>query len=104
VFKVPSQLSSKEPLLKSVVAWAADIIRSIRELQALPVLAGVLVEDVSLVSANTTAVQHKLGRVPRGFVVTNLTDNATVWHGQAPDANALYLYASTDTTVDLWVF
>lgn len=65
------------------------------------ILDGKLVENVNL---NTAAsVQHKLGRVPRGWIVVDRNANAQVW-STAKDKNFLTLSSSGAVVVTIWVF
>lgn len=51
-----------------------------------------LIEDVALVSASTTLVQHKLGREIRGWRLNKQTANAVVWEDETSTADrSLYL-------------
>lgn len=53
---------------------------------------------------NTTIViEHKLQRVPSGFIITSIDSNINVWM-TAKDDKRLYLSSSGSVTVDLWVY
>ena len=72
-----------------------------------PIIDGQLLEGVDVTSAAVTPVPHKLGRVPRGMVVTQATDY--VFQTQAPDSKFLYLQTVAIVTggaikINLWVF
>lgn len=69
------------------------------------VIDGVLLEDISLVSASTTSVPHKLGRNIQGWIVVRNDTNCAVWETTASTDNEfIALNTSADTTVSLWVF
>lgn len=71
------------------------------------VIDGVLIQNVPLSSAGTNYVEHKLGRAPMGWFVTNFRANVAVWKEETDDNSPkllLPLKCSTDCTVDLWVF
>lgn len=68
---------------------------------------GVLLEAISLSTGDTNAVEHKLGRAPRGWIVVRQRAAASIWDSQ--DANvfktkSLALECSADVIIDLWVF
>jgi hypothetical protein len=65
-------------------------------------LAGRAIESVAL-TTGATAVQHKLGRVPRGWFVTDIDAAATV-RRTAWSTKTLTLVASASCTVNLWVY
>ena len=76
----------------------------INVLAGLPILDGVLLENVTLTTADTP-VAHGLGRVPRGcFMVKGNTSVA--WSATTPaDDKFVYLLCASGTkTVSLWVF
>lgn len=73
---------------------------------AVPLLDGVLVEDVAL-TTSTKSVKHGLGRAPTGWLLVRKTANANVWDAQDSNAHpelTLDLVASGSVTVSLWVF
>jgi len=78
---------------------------------AVALLGGQLVSRQALSATASTAVSHKLGRVPRGWIVVRNSANAVVYEytpaaGQpaALNSQTLVLQASAATTVDLWIF
>jgi len=78
----------------------------ITALSNVPLLDGVLLENVALVSGSFTAVPHRLARPWRGYIVVANGANAVIWN-QAPGTDAgvfLNLQSSANTTVNLWVF
>ena len=68
-----------------------------------PLLDGRLLEDVALNAAANTDINHGLGRVPRGWILTDQSAAATVYR-VAWTTTTLTLLASGATTVDIWVF
>jgi hypothetical protein len=84
---------------------AGDAIRSLREI---PILNGVLIEGVALLSASSTRVYHNLGRAYRGYIVVSNNKASTVHVDESSNSNPLKYIAlkspSTDSTVSLWVF
>jgi hypothetical protein len=73
----------------------------------LPILDGQLVENISLTSGSTTAINHGLSRAIRGWFVVKQNASAIIW---AVDANQtlpirqLVLSTSANVTINLWVF
>lgn len=84
-------------------AWNTDVVQALRELQALPILKGVMISDVAL-TASDVSVLHGLGRIPAGFWVVNKTAEADVWQPAAATKTILHLQAASAVTVDIWVF
>lgn len=81
-----------------------DAIASpLRDLQGIPILDGVLVNDQALASATTTTFNHKLGRKPQGYLITKRSAAADIYD-TAFTKTAMTLHASAAVTVSLWVF
>lgn len=77
-------------------------------LTKMPILAGRLIERVPggpLVNIGTgdTLIAHLLGRLPRGWIVTDRDADARIWRIRA-DTRYLTLRASVSVNVALWVF
>ena len=70
------------------------------------VLDGILLENISLLSASSNTVNHKLGRKIKGWIVTKIQANANVWENstQPLPSSTLILDVSADCTVSLYVF
>lgn len=74
------------------------------KITACPLLDGILIEDVAL-TTSATNVNHKLNRVPIGWIVVNNNANAVVYSSAASlPKQYLTLTASASCTVSLWVF
>lgn len=68
---------------------------------------GVLLTAVSLSTGGTNAIEHKLGRAPRGYIVVRQRANASIWDSQDTNifkTKSLALECSANVIVDLWVF
>jgi len=84
------------------------LIKSLNPVLNNPILDGVLLESVSLVTGSDNVVNHTLGRPLVGWFVTRLRASATIYDKQ--DANTgtpnltLVLVSSANVTVDLYVF
>jgi hypothetical protein len=74
-----------------------------------PLLSGRLIEDISLTPGGAaTTVEHKLGRMPRGWIVTRqeAVGVAMAALSASWDENNLYIWNNTagPTFVSVWVF
>lgn len=74
-----------------------------------PLISGRLIENIALPAAAATTIEHKLGRTPRGWIVTDSRDasNPTLFLERfAWDDKTLVLYndMAGDRTISLWVF
>lgn len=80
-----------------------------KQLNLNPFQTGQWLKGQKLVSGQTS-VQHGLGRIPQGWVVTNINGAATIYQVPAtlsqanPTNTVLYLHSSAAVTVDLWIF
>lgn len=68
-----------------------------------PLLAGSLIEGVSLLSGQSNFVSHGLGRTPRGFIVVSPDADARIWKGPS-DSPSTTLVLNTSANVNLSVF
>jgi hypothetical protein len=60
--------------------------------------------QVSVKASVSTAIDHKLGRVPQGFVVSDATGDIRVWRTAASTATQIFLQSSVDGTVTILLF
>lgn len=74
--------------------------------QRMPWLDGVLVEVAFPFGGNTQPIEHKLGRVPRGFIVINSEGAASqnLPSIVSKDAKFMVLNASGGMVLTLWVW
>ena len=68
-----------------------------------PLLDGRQIDGIDL-TTSTTKVSHKLGRVPRGWIVVRTNANAVVYEAADPDQRFLPLTASAAVTVSILVY
>lgn len=81
-----------------------------QQLNALPFAQGVWVRNAVIGTSNTT-VNHGLGRVPRGYVVTRIQGNAVPFCESLP-ANQpsdqkrqfAFIASGASVTLDIWFF
>lgn len=80
-------------------------IKALSEVLAdIPLLNGRLIEDIAI-GTSATAVEHKLGREPAGWIVVGIDTAATI-HSTTSSLpkRFLNLTASSASTISLWVF
>lgn len=71
-----------------------------------PVLNDVILNRLELTSTiltTDTVINHALGRVPSGFVITDTTINSNIWR-VAWDASTVTLKASTDSPIKFFIY
>jgi hypothetical protein len=68
-----------------------------------PILRGRLINDIELEAINTNAIEHKLGRVPRGYFITTINGPASIYTWNM-DKSYLTLSSTLAVKLDLWVF
>lgn len=84
-----------------------NVEQAISLLPSTDIIQGRLIKSVSLLSASTVKVSHKLGRPPLGWIIVRQRASAIIWDSQDSNANpslTLDLNCSANVTVDLYVF
>lgn len=84
-----------------------NVIEMLNNIVGIPLLDGVLLTQIELVSGAINPVDHKLGRTPQGYIVVRKRANASIWDSQ--DLNkfsdlTLDLNCSANVIIDLWIF
>lgn len=79
------------------------IAKAVNPALASILLNGVPVRNVALASGVALAVNHKLGRQPLGWFMTDIDAAATVFRVSWNDKQ-IKLQASADVNINLWVF
>lgn len=80
-----------------------ELADRVDELLGILALDGILLEGLSL-GAGVTAVEHQLGRTPRGLIVVRQTGTSVVqWVNDATDTT-IELTSAGAQTVSVWVF
>lgn len=79
-------------------------------LESVPMVGGVLLNGISLISGQDNIIIHGLGRTPVVFFVGNLNANAVVWSptsaslsGASSNTSVINLRCSANCTISLWV-
>lgn len=78
------------------------LMRVINAIARKEILDGRLIEDIT-VTPSTTRIEHKLGRVPRGWIVANGTPDLIV-ESSRDDRFLVVSSAGGTATIDIWVF
>jgi hypothetical protein len=61
--------------------------------------------DIALTSGVAKKVSHGLGRIPKGWIITDMDAAAIVIRSSSTERNKyLTLTASADTTISLWIY
>ena len=84
-----------------------NYIESLNDLfSSVPILDGILLKDIALVSTGSNLVPHKLDRASRGFMVVKKSGVADIYNStvQSLPDSLLSLETSVNVTVSLWVF
>lgn len=79
--------------------WASQL----NPLLANPLVNGVFVKSQPL-TMGATVVNHRLGRKPQGWMITDINGAATVYRSKPFTELVLVLTSSAAVTVDIWVF
>lgn len=101
---------SSEDLVRLFNLLQANIEKALTPVMRTPILDGVLLENVNLVSGAVNKVEHKLGRKVRGYLIVSNSTPASIYdylNNTAYDSQRdVYLSLSTSAscTVNLWVF
>ena len=81
-----------------------NIETPLKDISSKTILDGQLLTGVKLVTSFQNQIAHKLGRKPLGWIVAGLDENATIWEVKKSSSLFLYLEASANCTISLWVF
>lgn len=101
MIKAFRKIAQTLPELQAVINAVADFVRP---LEQNPLIDGRLIEGV-VVGTSTTDIPHKLGRPWVGWVVTSRTSSVVPYETTQTNTSAfLTLVASSQTTVDIYVF
>jgi hypothetical protein len=107
--RVPSPLRTASELLR----FAEQVTQAFRDLARLPFIDGVQVDVPPAAAAAVVRVEHRLGRVPRGWLLLSVERASAVTGafsltyrtGDARDGRALELWAPTSfVSATLWVW
>lgn len=68
----------------------------------IPFLSGRRVQDI-IVTTSTVKVDHKLGRMPLGYIILKQNADARIWYTAINDIQITFDSSAT-VTIDVWVF
>jgi hypothetical protein len=94
---------------KDLEALQGNLKKFVKPLEDNPTLSGRYIEDVVLVDAAVTEIEHKLDRVPRGWILCDIEGDLLWSYGRtAWDEKTISIgcntLGGTDVTVKIWVF
>lgn len=95
-----AQLSQKLPWELAQTKWSSTI----NPFLALPILNGNQINDIDLLASKPLAINHLLGRVPQGWILTDNSANSVIWKARDFSQYTITLEASADTTISIWIF
>jgi hypothetical protein len=81
----------------------SNIQSFISSMTYIPILRGRLIDDIILSDSITNRIEHRLNRMPNGYLITKMDAPSIINHGGF-DNRFLLLEASFPTTIGLWVF
>ena len=73
-----------------------------KQLKGCPLLKGNLLKDIAVNVAGKD-IDHKLSRVPQGYIIVKRNSSAIVYNGIL-NKLTIHLKASADVVVDIWIF
>lgn len=77
---------------------------SINPIVSLPILPGVLLNNLMITSGTPLTVSHSLGRPYQIWFVARNNANAVIWESNPTDAaTSIILNASANTTISIWI-
>ena len=77
----------------------------VQQLENNIILSGVLLKDITLTSASSTIIDHKLGREYQGYIITKLNANSVVYETTSTyPSKHLTLNCSANCTVSIYIF
>lgn len=81
-----------------------NVDEALRPIQACPIIDGSLVTGAEIPSGSSAPISHRLGRIPRGWMLVSPSADVRIWETEDPTSRFLHLRASTPVTASLWVF
>ena len=80
-----------------------NLITVLRDIARKEIIDGQLVENVAIGTTNT-AISHKLGRTPLGYVIVGKNGPGDIYMSGESDSLTLNLTSTAAVTASLWVF
>ena len=102
MFSSPRKLKSTDRVLNQYQDSSASSIDSIIKT---PILDGTLITGIELASGVTTAIEHKLNRTIRGWIIVDKDANCNIFSPNTTLRDKIIsLQANANVTISLWVF
>lgn len=79
-----------------------NLARSLDRIAEIVILDGLVLKNVPI-GTSSTAVNHGLGRIPEGYVITGKTGLGDIY-STARDSKTLTLISSVTVFCDLWIY
>jgi hypothetical protein len=74
------------------------------QLRNVPFMAGRAIPAISLVGSTAKTVKHALGRIPKGWIVTDRTVAADAVRRISWDKDDIVLSTATTQTLSIWIY
>lgn len=97
-----ADMTKPDQLQRTFSTVQQNVADAFTELDKISVLNNVIVADVT-VTTSGTVVQHKLGRKPLGYIITQKAANADIWNGDIND-KTLTLVSTATVIVSILVY
>lgn len=95
------------PIMKSpdsiFMLWQTRVKSEVDPVLTNELLAGSLLKGIVLING-VTILNHKLGRKPKGWILTDIDAAATVYRSAAFSTTTLTLTSNAAATAAIWVF
>lgn len=96
-----NDVKNPEQLQRTVNTMQQNVQDSLSRIEKNTILDSVTISNVVI---NTSkSLEHKLGRIPKGYLIIQKNANAQVWNGSITDTN-IVLTSSAAVTVTLLIF
>lgn len=94
---------SSDSYAKQQLANALDQTR--REVNTQPFASGLWIRDIAIAATSNKQVQHNLGRIPSGYLITKSLNGDGVYQLASTTSSITFRNPSaTAITIDVWVF
>jgi hypothetical protein len=95
-----AQLPQKLPYDLMLTAWA----KLLNPMLDNAIMQGTALDPITLNAGYEKGIPIKINRTQQGWIITDQLSNANVWRTRPFNASTLYLQASADTTITIWVY
>ena len=81
----------------------SSLMELITELDLFPLFGGRIIENITLTAATALRVDHKLGKVPQGFIEISSTSNNKT-KTNAKNRNSITIENAANAAISIYVF